>query len=339
MKGYNKVIYNNRAYYVCRYKYRDESKLFVIDEDDFDKIMNISQNWRKAGLHVGCSKKADDGTNHVYYLHKVVMSKAIKKNKGEYVIRHINTITHDNRKANLKLIPDLKQNESHMERVIKLPKKCGLSPSDIPKELLYDMSRDRFTIRLKQNGKVVYKEFLTRNKETSIKAKLEQAKMRLNKLYRLHPEFDQSDNLENYSEETIKLMEEFNDILDLSNYKCAGKNKVEIPERIKYEVDTNNFDDQEIKFVKNNIKAKNRNAISKLPEDCGVTVDMIPKYCYYKPATNEKGDRFVIDRHPGLPEGKRQLETTSSKKISTKEKFKQLLKLLKELNARNVIEV
>lgn len=71
---------------------------------------------------------------------------------------------------------------------------------------------------------------------------------------------------------------------------------------------------------------------SSLPLDCGVTSDMIPKYCYYKPETDKKGGKFIIERHPKLVEkGVRQWATTESKSKTVKEKFNLLLEKLKEL--------
>ena len=60
---------------------------------------------------------------------------------------------------------------------------------------------------------------------------------------------------------------------------------------------------------------------------------MIPKYCYYKPESETRGDKFVIERHPGLnSEGKRQWATTESKKFTTKQKFNLMIARLNELD-------
>lgn len=66
-----------------------------------------------------------------------------------------------------------------------------------------------------------------------------------------------------------------------------------------------------------------------LPPECGVTEDMIPKYVYYVPESDSRGDGFMIDRHPVLIKGgKRVWRTTMSKNVPTKEKFIQALEKL-----------
>ena len=70
----------------------------------------------------------------------------------------------------------------------------------------------------------------------------------------------------------------------------------------------------------------------KLPTDCGITIEQIPKYCYYRPESEKRGCKFVIDRHPKLVEqGIRQWSTTESKKLSIHDKFKILTDKLTEL--------
>lgn len=71
-----------------------------------------------------------------------------------------------------------------------------------------------------------------------------------------------------------------------------------------------------------------------LPQDCGITEDMIPKYVYYRPSTDKRGDCFTIDGHSGLREqiGKRTWSTTQSRAVTTKQKFDMVIKQLKVLN-------
>ncbi len=89
------------------------------------------------------------------------------------------------------------------------------------------------------------------------------------------------------------------------------------------------------KYLKNDISKKTgKTHKNNLPDDCGITPDMIPKYCYYRAATDKRGDAFVIDRHPSFPKGKRQWTTSGSTKISTNDKFKKLKLKLKELTGK-----
>ena len=78
--------------------------------------------------------------------------------------------------------------------------------------------------------------------------------------------------------------------------------------------------------------AAGKKTVCKLPEGCGIEHKDIPKYCYYKPASESRGDMFVIDAHPGLlKHGKKNWSTTGKKGVSTKEKFDQLIERLAEL--------
>ena len=79
--------------------------------------------------------------------------------------------------------------------------------------------------------------------------------------------------------------------------------------------------------------AAGKKTICKLPEGCGIEHKDIPKYCYYKPASDSRGDMFVIDAHPGLlKHGKKNWSTTGKKGVSTKEKFDKLIEKLVELD-------
>lgn len=75
--------------------------------------------------------------------------------------------------------------------------------------------------------------------------------------------------------------------------------------------------------------AAGKKSLKELPADSGLTKDMIPKYCYYRPASDKRGDKFVIDRHPKMEA--RQWATTESKAVSTKDKYQALLAKLREL--------
>lgn len=72
-----------------------------------------------------------------------------------------------------------------------------------------------------------------------------------------------------------------------------------------------------------------------LSPNCGVTINMVPKHCYYQQATDKRGDCFVIDKHPNLNKkfGINQWRTTSVRNMTTKQKYDLLmdkLKLLKD---------
>lgn len=142
----------------------------------------------------------------------------------------------------------------------------------------------------------------------------------------------------NYDEESLKLAKEYNAIIKLSEFGCVKNNLIEIDKRNYIKEDLTDLSEKEIQLLNNFTLTKNktkRNTVSgsKLPLDSGITIDMIPKYCYYAPpnATRGTGEMFIIDKHPKLTT--RDWKTTSSKKVSLKDKFDALFGKLKELDA------
>jgi hypothetical protein len=77
------------------------------------------------------------------------------------------------------------------------------------------------------------------------------------------------------------------------------------------------------KELNKNLKKKARSTI--LPKNCGIDVNEIPTYIWYAKGSDERGDRFVVSI------GDVHWVTTSSKKISLKEKLEQAKTYLKNL--------
>ena len=139
--------------------------------------------------------------------------------------------------------------------------------------------------------------------------------------------------LENYSDEYIQSAKEFNGIISKTTYDCVEDNLVEVPKK---EVLESRIDEVTGPFKKHlenldPLKKTGKTHMDKLPAKSGITQTMIPKHCYYRSANETHGDLFVIDKHPDLPKGKRCVSTTSSKNVSTKKKFNQLIKYLDDL--------
>lgn len=67
----------------------------------------------------------------------------------------------------------------------------------------------------------------------------------------------------------------------------------------------------------------------------GINPEDVPKYCHFQKASEKRGCKFIIDRHPKLieREGRRTWSTKETKSMSVKEKFNELIKKLEELNS------
>ena len=328
MKDYVEVKYNGIKYCVCRYRYNGEDKLFVVDAEDIQKLFDINLHWYAMSSYVGCicQKKT-------YYVHNVVMEKKRGGGKGQkYTIDHINRIEKDNRKCNLRLVSQAEQNENRTKqtRWVELPENCGIDADEIPRCMWYDKKRERFAIQIVKDGVPLIKQSLTCCSSVSLRARFERSKKILIDMHKTNPELFEGKNLlENYSVETLKLRKEYNAILELSGYDCVIKNKVVVPKHKVLTVNTDGLTPEEVQFVLNDIpRGKGRNETSKLPIECGITPDMLPPYCYYRPAGGPRGDAFIIERHPKFPADKRSISTTGSKSVSTIDKFKKLLEML-----------
>ena len=126
------------------------------------------------------------------------------------------------------------------------------------------------------------------------------------------------------------LRKSFNDILKLSGFpkEIIEKNLAPLEEEPEEIIDQESKD-----LAKQLIDEGFKGVSSNLPSDCGITPDMIPKYCYYKPASEKRGDKFIIERHPQLvKEGKRQWATTESKSKNIKEKYDLMIEKINKLN-------
>jgi len=237
MIGYKLVTYNGNSYYVCRYIKNHVSKLFVIDEHNLDKILEQSHSWCKLGRFVGYSV-VKNKILYRYYLHDLIMNKPPDQGKNQtFVIGHINNNTHDNREANLQL---MKKTDYYGYRALpgvkkELPKDCGIDSDDVPRFVYYIEEKngtgEHFMARLNKDGNRTTIKSST-IKTIPLKDKLIEIKKKLLDFSKEHPElFENKGIIQNYTDEQINLMEEFNEIIKLSGYKCAEDNLMEIPEK------------------------------------------------------------------------------------------------------------
>ena len=157
---YQLVKYNGNSYYVFSYN-RDNnpSGLFVVDKEDLNKVLDMKHTWYKVSDYVG-TNILKNNVKTAHYLHNVIMDVPTGGGKGQKItVDHINRITHDNRKSNLRIVSQSQQNcnQKRRGREITLPKKCGVTVDQIPKCVWYKPVRgahgEAFVLEMTLDGK------------------------------------------------------------------------------------------------------------------------------------------------------------------------------------------
>jgi len=333
------INYKDKKYVVCSILFNKKHKIFVIDFDKKDQVINKSWHYRSDGSYIA-SSHIDNDSKKELYLHNFIMDKLTFNGKGQqHTIDHINRIGTDNRKCNLREVQSQSAqnfNQKKRERKIELPTDCGIELDQIPKNIYYGkpsgLHGDFFYIELKgipslctNDKKFNWKS--TKSKSINLKLKLQQIIDKLIELKNLHPELESVINDATSDIERNNLISEYNEIISLSHYPrdIINDNLYELEQVKDINIIKQNNELTKIKLIKESGHKKNN-----LPIDCGITIDQIPKYCYFKPETTTRGCKFVIDKDPRLDV--RCWSTTESKKVSITEKFSQLLTKLEELN-------
>jgi hypothetical protein len=318
------VEYDDNRYTVCYVSTNQKPVLFIIDTNIKEKV--ISNNV--------CVR---DGYPRLesQFIHQLVMG---NPPSDKYSVDHLNRIRRDDRKCNLafKTASEQLQNQFIRDRTVELPEDCGIVHNDIPKNVFYINEKDKgeyFEINIKGVShlpKNILKKKTTSRSDVPLRIKLQTAIYYLRWLCQQYPELKSVIRINKEDEEQrIKLTKEYNDIISLTSYpkEVINANVVDFI----YDCKTDySIDNEEIieKIVKNTEAGKKKE--DNLPADSGVNKTDIPKYCYYVPAKESRGDKFVIDSHPKLLEtGKRQMGTPETKLLTTKQKFDMLLEYIR----------
>lgn len=257
------------------------------------------------------------------YMHARIFFDVFNNERKEgFSIDHINRIKTDNRIANLRLATQSDQNNNRAARSDK-QKPCqelvDAGVENLPRYVRWDKTEKKFVIEkhpslvksVEEGGR---KTAMISGSKSSKLSVVEKYQDILAKLEVLETDTD-------FIQQRNKLEQEYHEIcnpvrayLGLPQVRLESKTCAVRPE---------------LKTTPGRRKID-----SGLPKDCGVTIDMIPKHCYYKPATDKRGDMFVIERHPALvASGKRSVNTTSTKSKSTIEKFHEAMELYNTLES------
>lgn len=330
------VSYKENEYYVIQYINLGEIKLFVIDEEDYEKIIKVNKRWYIINGILSCSKIINESTV-IYTLPAIIIN-----NKDGYTIENITKNPNDMRKCNLRLVKNdmLNNSRAARHRNIDLPKNCGFTIDDIPKCVYYvkpsGAHGEYFRIEIKKN-KQKKSWASSKSKKISLKDKLIEIKETLIKLSETYPELIiERSIIENNTREQRNIMRSFNKIIKLSDFDNVNDNLINIPKKEKINTELIDASLNTKKYIesKNIISKTGKRHTNNLPDDCDISPDMIPKYCHYRASTEKRGDFFVISGHPHLNDVIKWY-TSTSKNISTHDKYLELLKKLKSINKKN----
>jgi hypothetical protein len=271
--------------------------------------------------------------NHNISMHQQVYQLHGITNEEKRTIDHINGYKLDNRKLNLRLATQSEQNANRPTRSDKVEpcqelKEAGLT--ELPRYVRWDRTEQKFIIDKhpyllkKVEDGLCKKPFMSgsKSKTLSITQKYQDILARLQELdsHIMNPEQVE------FNRTKEQLTKEYEAIC-----RC-----IKVYEGIAIDdVETDNIQ-QAQDITPERRTEKGKKTLTKLPPDCGVNHADIPKYCYYKEASETRGDKFIIDKHPALlAQGKRQWSTTEKSSATTREKFDLLMAKYTELETLN----
>lgn len=328
------VIYNLKKYGVMEISYNDVKIPILMDYKDMVSIKRFNKKWScSAKAYVSCMHNFGTNEKEVF-LHEVIMGLTNKENNVPHKnvpIIHINKIGIDNRRINLMYDTANKncyKNIKKKERTITLPENSGIDVTELPTYVWYlkpnDTHGDRFIVEI---GDFRWK--TTSSNKVSLRYKLEEAKTCLRNLRNTRPDLfeDYSMNGE-YNKIGKLLLNSFYKII----YKCGYNHikKLNVYNLTEQYLEPGNINQHEKQLLKSQTfevnPAKKRNLFNTIPKLSGCKE--LPMYCYYHPKSNERGDYFVICGHPSQIS---QWKSSTSKKISTIQKYNDAMQLLNTL--------
>ena len=255
------------------------------------------------------------------YMHHLVYFKSNIKEVNKS-IDYINNYKLDNRIANLRMVS---QGEQNSNRATRCDKKSPCQElqiagiTELPRHVRWDNSEQKFII---EKHPVLLEEVKNGLRKRACMSGSKSSTLTITQKYQ-----DVLARLRDLDNKHDPRVQEFKELKNrLSDEYLAITKTI-------YEFEGNDFNVEKNDIIMPVRRTEvGKKTPSNLPDDCGVKHKDIPKYCYYTPKSEKRGDKFTIDRHPVLlQQGLKYWSTTENIKISTKEKFDVMLKKFKEL--------
>lgn len=335
---YKIVIHENKKYSIIDMKYKNVSVPVILDYEDFKIIDKMNKLWiiNENGFVV--YKHINENNELIeIYIHEIVMTikqKDLNKNVEDKSIIHINRLGIDNRRENLiySNSEEKLKNYKKKKRIVELPKNCKIDVNDIPTYVWYlkgdDTHGDRFMISI---GDITWK--TTSSNKLSLRYKLEEAKKFLRQLKIKRPDLFKNYSMNGeYNELGKKLIKSFFELINKANYKHLNMINIDGITDSYLEMNLKDLNDMEINLLHEinfEYNCSNRNKLIKELDNSKDKKFTLPLYCYYIKMNENKGDFFYIDNHPKL---KKRWYTSTSKNVSTEDKYQEMMKYLEYLN-------
>lgn len=310
------VVKENDEFYVLDWQDLEEE---IVYDKKMDDLLN-KHTWYKANGYAATTKN-----ERIVNMHRMIMLNQYPSSDPEKkTVDHINEVKSDNRLKNLRFANMSEQNSNRCTRSDKLPPLDELTAMGVveyPRHVRWDKGEKKFIIEkhpilIQQVEEKKLKKAVMSGTKSARFTVVEKYQDILAKLKNLDDQL--TIETENFKALKIELKKEYIEIVNAVR-KYENKPLIETPE--------SPVESEEIVPVAKTVAG--RKTVVKLPENCGVTVDMIPKYVWYRAATEKRGDAFIIQNHPNME--KKSLSTTSSKDVTTLDKFNKMMEMYNSL--------
>jgi hypothetical protein len=311
----------SRGFAKTRYHIQLGEKIYwVLDWNDLDYPIVYDNN-----IHSEVSKinwtffKTYAQHKELGYLHHMVMKlNNVQKTQDTDTVDHIDEFKLDNRFDNLRYVSQSIQNSNRGSRGDKTPpldELKAIGVEEYPRFVRWEKTEKKFVIEKhpilnKEVAEGKRKKALvsgTKSEKKTIVEKYQDIMARLKDLDDMH--YGQAET--DFINKKNKLRNEYIAICKaIKGIVHVAPETVKQPDTVQLKRST----------------APNRKTESKLPEDCGISIEMMPKYTHYAPAKGNRGDKFSIE-----VDGYR-WSTCGSQKVKTKEKFEELMKHIDALS-------
>lgn len=296
------VTYKKKIYSVIQVSYKRTDVPVVMDKDDADRIIKL------------CCKLKCDAFCNIYCTinnKRMRLNESIIKPANNNETINLNGLGLDNRRVNL-------DNNKFIKK---------LSPENItlPHYIWYikdDKTHgDRFMIKLNN-----YKWTTTSSKKLSTEAKLEQAKKKMIILRKDNPELFKNTYIdEKLVKKRKSLLSSFYKIIYKAGFTNVKKIKMDCNGNLIAGYKLTNKDKIILKILK-------KTSIDNIANKNNMNIDRLPKYVFYRKPYKNRGSYFAIENHPHQ---KKIWRTTTSTKVTDREKYIEMIGHYKLLNMQH----